>query len=103
MTNEAKSGKKEKRVKYAQMLGRKGFYEILLHVKNNDRVILSDLLPIAGHGTIMDRREELLDLGLISDRKIKEGRRNYIIYELTPKGEKILEKMEELLDMMLKE
>ncbi|MEA1994520.1 MAG: hypothetical protein U9N35_09060 [Euryarchaeota archaeon] len=93
----------EKRIKYAQLLGRKGFYEILHYIKNHEeRVILSDLLPIAGHGTIMDRREELLEIGLISDGKIKEGRRNYIIYNLTPKGEKVLEKLDKVLDVMVK-
>ncbi len=86
---------------HVRVLGRKGFYEILTHIKNNDRVILSDLLPIAGHGTVMDRREELLDLGLISDKKIKEGRRNYIVYELTPKGEKFLTQLDKLVEILM--
>lgn len=93
----------EKRVRYAQLIGRKGFYEILCYIRDHkERVILSDLLPIAGHGTIMDRREELLDIGLIADGKIKEGRRNYIVYNLTPKGEEVLEKLEKVLDSMEK-
>jgi predicted transcriptional regulator len=84
------------------MLGRKGFCEILYYIKDHDRVILSDLLPIAGHGTVMDRREELLDYGLISDKKIKEGRRNYIVYDLTPKGEKVLEMLKEIVKILEK-
>lgn len=86
--------------KYIKILGRKGFCEILFFLKENDRVILSDLLKMAGHGTIMDRREELLELGLISDKKIKEGRRNYIVYELTPKGEKILKMLRKIVTIL---
>ncbi len=86
--------------KYIRILGRKGFCEILFFLEKNDRVILSDLLKMAGHGTIMDRREELLELGLICDKKIKEGRRNYIVYELTPKGEKILEELKNIVKIL---
>jgi len=82
------------------MLGHKGFCEILFFLKENDRVILSDLLKIAGNGTIMDRREELLELGLICDKKIKEGRKSYIIYELTPKGEKFLEELKNIVRIL---
>ncbi|MEA1993460.1 MAG: archaellum operon transcriptional activator EarA family protein [Euryarchaeota archaeon] len=62
--------------------------------------ILSDILPIAGAGTVMNRREELLDVGLISDKKIKKGRRYYIVYELTPKGERVLEQLETTLEIL---
>mgnify|MGYP001060249701 CR=1 FL=1 len=85
---------------YIRMLGHKGFCEILFFLKENNRVILSDLLKIAGNGTIMDRREELLELGLICDRRIKEGRRNYIIYELTPKGEKLLKELKNIVEIL---
>ena len=85
---------------YIRMMGHKGFCEILFFLNKNNRVILSDLLKIAGNGTIMDRREELLELGLISDKKVKEGRRNYIVYELTPKGEKLLEELENIVKIM---
>jgi predicted transcriptional regulator len=84
------------------MIGRKGFYEILVYIRDHERVILSDLLPIAGHGTIMDRREELLDAGLIGDKKIKEGRRNYIVYDLTSKGKKFLDELEALITILEK-
>ncbi len=97
------SNKSKRMREYVRRFGGKGFYEILVYIRDHDRVILSDFLHIAGHGTVMDRREELLDLGLISDKKIKEGRRNYIVYEMTPKGETFLEKLERLLDIMEKE
>ena len=85
---------------YIRMLGHKGFCEILFFLKENNRVILSDLLKIAGNGTIMDRREELLELGLICDERIKEGRRNYIIYELTPKGERLLKELKNIVKIL---
>ena len=85
---------------YIRMLGHKGFCEILFFLEKNDRVILSDLLKIAGNGTIMDRREELLELGLICDGRIKEGRRNYIVYELTPKGERLLKELKNIVKIL---
>jgi predicted transcriptional regulator len=90
----------EKCKKCIRLIGRKGFCEIMHYINDHDHVILSDLLPIAGNGTIMERREELLELNLISDKKIKEGRRNYIVYDLTPKGEKVLKKIEEMSEIM---
>ncbi|MEA1993260.1 MAG: hypothetical protein U9N35_02530 [Euryarchaeota archaeon] len=93
-------GNEEISVGHVRLLGRKGFYEILEYTKGHDRVILSDLLPIAGNGTIMDRREELLEQGLIYDKKIKEGRRNYIVYDLTSKGKRFLKQLEKTVEIM---
>ena len=86
--------------KTIELVGRKGFYQILAMIRDNNEIILSDLLNIAGSGTIVDRREELLDLGLIKQVNKKIGRKNYIIYKLTPKGKRVLKKMEELIKEM---
>jgi len=108
-----KNNKKSKKIIYLmknvnnkkmiELVGRKGFYQILAMIRDNNEIILSDLLNIAGSGTIVDRREELLDLGLIKQVNKKIGRKNYIIYKLTPKGEKVLSLLEELIKTLKEE
>jgi len=86
-----------------EMFGRRGFYEILKALNENREIIISDLYGIAGAGTVLDRRNEMLKLKLIYSKKVKIGRRRYVVYKLTPKGEKVLSLLEELIKVMKKE
>ena len=86
-----------------EMIGKRGFYPILKMIKENNKSILSDMLNIVGHGTALDRREELLELGLICEEREKIGRRTYTFYKLTPKGERVLELLEELIKTLKEE
>ena len=86
-----------------EMLGRRGFYEILKALNEDKEIIISDLYYIAGAGTILDRRNEMLKLKLIYPKKVKIGRRRYVVYKLTPKGEKVLSLLEELIKVMKEE
>lgn len=86
-----------------EMFGRRGFYEILKALNENREIIISDLYDIAGAGTILDRRNEMLKLKLIYPKKVKIGRRRYVVYKLTPRGEKILSLLEELIKVMKEE
>ena len=86
-----------------ELIGRRGFYPILKLIKENNKVILSDMLEIAASGTSLDRREDLLNLKLIREERQKIGRRTYTFYKLTPKGEKILSLLEEIIKILKEE
>ena len=86
-----------------EILGKRGFYEILKALNEDKEIIISDLYGIAGAGTVLDRRNEMLKLKLIYSKKVKIGRRRYVVYKLTPKGKKVLSLLEELIKVMKKE
>ena len=81
-----------------EIIGRRGLRRILKTIKDNGKIILSDMLELdIGHGTALNRREDLLNLKLICEEREKIGKRTYTFYKLTPKGEKILSLLEEII------
>ena len=87
---------KEDRV--IEIIGKRGLFRILRMIKESDKIIFSDMLKMdVGTGTVLNRREDLLNLKLIYEERQKIGRRTYTFYKLTPKGEKILELLEEII------
>jgi len=87
-----------------EIIGRRGLRRILKAIKDNGKIILSDMLELdIGHGTALNRREDLLKLELIYEEREKIGKRTYTFYKLTPKGEKILSLLEEIIKILKEE
>ena len=81
-----------------EIIGKRGLFRILRMIKESDKIIFSDMLKMdVGTGTVLNRREDLLNLKLIYEERQKIGRRTYTFYKLTPKGEKILSLLEEII------
>jgi len=78
----------------------KGMYEILVEIKRHGKIQpskLAEIIKSISEKTLYKRLEELKKLGLINEEAgINELGRPVKLYSLTPLGRKILEKFEEV-------
>ena len=90
-----------------QCLFQKGTYEILVEIKKHEKIQpskLAKLIKTISEKTLYRRLEELRNLGLIREEGgINELGRPVKFYSLTPLGNKVITKFEEVEQIFQKE
>ena len=90
---------------FLRQLSKKGFYDVLVHVKDNPDVHYNEVLKhslekrvVGGRASITIILNGLTDMGLL-DRVISQDRPIRTTYNITEKGNKVLKHFKELMSL----